>query len=549
MFLRFCKNKFLTLLVFLLFFLGFGNLNTNAYTNGNTTELFKATILEQTSSSLKVQYNIIQDFKLNSHGIFLSLPKNNNGVWVEHSIDNVVKKAVTETSNNAAFIPEEYQQIKEFNEFRIRIGDPQIATTGRYEYQFVVNANFPVDTFVKLTLMQGWLDPINQVEVFDSNGQNICNNSPIATCSNQKIFFKTNGTQSSWLNNAQVIFYQLLPYIIATSTILGVFYGLWSKIARDPARRRLPGHPVFEPPKGILPWEADFIINDGQSDFKNTFLSYVLFLNHYGSIKILPVQKNTQNEKILTSLVKRIFDQKDDQIKLEIIKELPNGLLPEIFNIAINAIAQKGFQKGLLESKISPQSHQDSLHIFIKNRLKNLHDTQPLSSPLTVFFVLLFGLGFLLLIFSNTLQKFLLIGNSYIVIIWFSFLITLILSWFLARYWGKLNNNGAMIRDQLEGYRYYLNYVEKYKLDFSNNPTKGVQYYLATVPFAAALGVMPQFREYITKILPNSSEINNTTLLFNNWSSSNMYSPSGSSSSGGGGSSSGGGFSGGGGSW
>jgi uncharacterized membrane protein YgcG len=115
--------------------------------------------------------------------------------------------------------------------------------------------------------------------------------------------------------------------------------------------------------------------------------------------------------------------------------------------------------------------------------------------------------------------------------------------------WPKLTQAGADLRAYCQRYKYYLSYAETLKLDFSNNPESGVQFYLQSVPAAAAFGILAKFDKYITSLLPQESNesISNIGLFTPIYISTfdSVFSDSSSGSGGGGG----GGSSGGGGSW
>ena len=87
------------------------------------------------------------------------------------------------------------------------------------------------------------------------------------------------------------------------------------------------------------------------------------------------------------------------------------------------------------------------------------------------------------------------------------------------------------------------------KLDFSNNPKDGIQKYLVSVPFAAALGILPKYQKYFGKLIPDTSEVSSVNSFYTSYAVATFYTPPSDSSGGGGGGGGGGGFSGGGGSW
>jgi Predicted membrane protein (DUF2207) len=565
---------------FLFFSIGFGvvSLQAQEYNNSNITKSFEITVVENSDQGIvELEYNIRQDFLIPSRGIFIALPNVQGDfgsqVWVDYSVLNIQKRLVAKSlespknelnpiesvennslnlqNKNTAWQDEKYENIKENDELRIRIGDPDVTFTGEYEYRLNLLAKFPKNVKFDLILLQNWRDNIESIKVFGTKEKpdNLCERTIECSANSTKITINKDGQIADWSFTGQIVAQTILPYFAVFGAVLGLLCTLWNNIARDPLSRRLKDKPHFEPPAGILPWEAQFLASDGLSDLKNTLLSYILYLNHKGYIKLVPIEKKSENAGLIDNIKETLgFGDDSENVQIEIIQDLPAGLLPKIFDETIVAISELGIKEGLLSTKINPQ-YSDFLDTFLSQKLKRLHDNLPLQYQAGFIIGISAGFGFLLFLLFQVLRGLILLGNSYIPVFWFAWVLIIVATTIMVRYWGKLNSEGVEIRDQIEGYKYYLNHVEKYKLDFSNNPNDGVQYYLLTVPFAAAFGIMPQFREYIAKLIPNSSEVATTGGFVNNYAVSSFYVPPSSNSGSSGGFSSGGGFSGGGGSW
>jgi uncharacterized membrane protein len=269
---------------------------------------------------------------------------------------------------------------------------------------------------------------------------------------------------------------------------------------------------------------------------KNTLLAYILWLNNQKIIEFVP-NKSTKN---LT----------ESQMQIVIKNEFPISLLPDVFNTAVKLSAEKDLKNGIYKSKINESGDGAKLYKHILKRVAVNYNQVPLQEGIKytiivlVGFVLIFGIifGFQLL------QDVFLFGNSYLGLFIFSAIFLEILTTILVLFWSKPTQKGAEQINKIKRYEYYLKYVEKYKLDFSNNPEEGVQYYLKSVSFAAAFGLLDKFQKYFGTLLPKNSELENTQLLYSSYNHVIFYTPPSESSSSGS-SVGGGGSSGGGGSW
>jgi uncharacterized membrane protein YgcG len=529
-------------------------INLEAY-GANSTPEIAINISQISQDKLLINYLITQTFEEeDSHGIFLALPKNQDGIWTDYNIKSVeISKELGERCgfDNAQstvqcankdfkidqttpinFRSEKYEEIKEWNELRVRVGDKdQVIEKGTYLYKIEIEATINTNYNYSFTVLNDWGDPVDNISAFVDQ-KDICTNKD---CDSSNITVELNPGKNPTNLVTKIIKY-IWPYLIILPFLYAIIYFIWYKFARDDSHYWKAKSPRFEPPK-VLPWEASFIAKEGQIDLKNTLLSYILWLNNQGYISLKP-----NNQVIVTD--KNI---ENDKVSLTIIRELPK-VLPDIFNRTVELIAKNGVKAGLLSSKINPGAHQGLTNNAIRTNLKNYYLTRPFNYPsLAVIAYGLIGIVSFFIIYS-LLKNMILLGESYLTLSLISFVLTIPGAVFIAKYWGKLNTEGARIRGDIEGYKYYLQKAETLKLDFSNNPNEGVQYYLTSVPFAAAFGILPQFQKYISKLIPEATnEINMTDNFTTAYLVSSFYSPPSDSSfdSGGGG----GGFDGGGGSW
>ena len=362
-----------------------------------------------------------------------------------------------------------------------------------------------------------------------------------AFCDQNKTSFLVNQNQPksiSLLNIWFTIWPYLLLFVLAN---LVVFY-LWVNFAKDNWGNEKLDKPEFEPPT-LYPWQSSYLINEGQIDLKNTLLSYILWLNNKKYISL-----DFNADRNLDGAEKDLKTNSESEIALKILKDLPENVgLPAIYNETITSISELGMKDGIMSSKINPAEHLSLTQTEIKEGLGKFYKVKPINQPIgwafgIIFIVFLAGLA----IFS-LLQNIFLVGNSWGILMLGGLIFIAPGLTFVLIKWAKLNQKGVEITAYSKRYKYYLENVEKLKLDFSNNPKEGVQKYLVAVPFAASYGVLPKFQKYFANIIPNSTEINSTGLIYSGYYALAFYTPP--SSNGGGSGGGGGGFSGGGGSW
>jgi uncharacterized membrane protein YgcG len=496
-----------------------------------------------------IEYTISQVFLEDSRGIYLSLPKNQDGVWTHYTVKQVQKRWIGPTPEQrqnttadelkpteSSLSPERYEMISEWDQMRIRIGEENtFLEKGEWEYNIQIEATRSQNSSYNLTLLHGWEDGINKVQV-QQNGQITCSydkttsTAEIPVECGRETLYQTQNPGLKPTSLFQKLFYSIWPYLIILPCLYCILGIIWFFKARDPAKGFITNRPEFEAPDTIYPWQAQFLIHEGRIDLKNTLLSYILWLNHK---KFIQLQTDSNGTIVLKKLA-----------------QMPN-LLPPIFNSTVESMVEHGVESGILESKINPGEHTNELNETVWNQLQKYYQTRPL------FYPFLWAIGIIIALcvcWAFVYERFklkhaVLLGESYSTL---GYLIIACLFpglYLLAAYWGKLSVEGFDLKARAMRYKFYLNKAEKLKLDFSNNPESGAQKYLIAVPFAAAFGILPQFQNYIKQLIPDTNpDIQTTSRFYSSFSSSHFYSPPSSSSSSGSTGSSGG-FSGGGGSW
>ena len=575
--------------------------------------------ITESSDNLELEYNILQTFGKASRGIFLSFPKNMDGILTDFQVLSAQKTNLTSYLQNKNFSKneiqnqpqietqdesenepknelnfaeikkdnlanltnEKYEQIKEWNEFRVRIGEvDKILEKGGYFYQIKIKTTKNSQNKYNFRLIGDWNDQIGNYEIIknnqvycNSNQQNITLTSQNERCNlGRELQIKLNPDKSevsSWIKFGMNIWLYLVIFLAVSS----FGYLGWFVWARDPDYGFLIDKPEFEPPN-LLPWESQFLVSDGKVDFQNTFLSYLLYLSNHKFIKIIGQNQqnystntnsqtqNLENENLkqsfssnsfLAKVVNKISKKKKEKVQIQILKSLPN-LLPNKFNEAIKLMEMDGFEQGIYNSQIN-SSLQGEIETNIYAKLKHFY-LQGYNNWQIVSLIVVLVIGNILWFFGifGFIQKTFLVGNSYQFVIPFASLVAILWLIFILIKFSKLTRIGGETKAFCQRYNYYITKVEQFKLDFSNNPSEGVQYYLKILPYAAIIGFLPQFQKYLVDLFPQVqeiSEISNSLLIANALNSTTFYTPPSSDSSGSGSDTSwsSGGFDGDGGSW
>lgn len=504
--------------VFALFALFLTNVPASAFSS-NVTDLI-AIEAKTSGSVLEITYNINQAFNVDSHGIFLVLPTSQNGVKTNYVLESVEAKK----STNDNFTSENFVQIWELDQFRLRIGDKDKVIIGQYNYKIKIRATIDTNSKYDFAFLKDWTDPVTKISL-TIDGVEQCQKT---TCSQDKTVYTFNPNKSP---ANQFVGFGLVywPYGFSILMVASIAYLLWSEFARDPNDGLVFDKPEFEPPKDIHPWQAEYLITEGSVNFKNTFLSFMLWLNHKGYIKIEKIASDTQDKSFLDKakglLAIQPKSEQKEKIKITILKKIPDNIVPKSFLDAVEKMSIEGVQEGLLTSKLNESEHAPKLFETITQSLKEHYINKPIYGVLGIVFGVYFALAVLISIFYAAIQINFSVGNSIMNLVIFTIIITIPGAAYILLKWAKLDKAGATLRAYCVRYKYYLEKVEKYKLDFSNNPKEGVQHYLASVPFAAAFGILPQFEKYIKEILPNVQDVDLTTNFADALFYSSFYTP------------------------
>lgn len=549
-----------------IFSLLFSFIGLKVEASDNVTDLIKIVINQKTDTKIDASYYIVENFKVSSRGVFLALPKNQSGVWTDYNLKSVQRTIfpINNIDNNPiySFAPPEspnsnfeidhkkntinlinsdspeplaldfqkepYDEIKEWNQIRFRIGQKdRYLPVGVFVYKIDLEISLNPSYKYDLTLLQDWTETVNRIEVIENN-QDLCVSKISCSGNSTKIAMFETKPESPIYG----VFFSFAPYLLILVIISILTYYLWHIFAKDPMENLIVDKPEFESPN-LKPWEADYLIKEGGITVKDTLLSYILWLNTNKYISYKPDSETSSLE-----IEKR-------ELKVKILKDLPE-ILPEIFNKTVHEIANLGMKEGVLASKIN-EAEAAKLNENISNNLSKYYAQKPIHEAWVWVCVIAFVVFFVWSFVVDFVKQTFLVGDSYWNLAIFGLISLVIPAILVLNQWGKVNLEGAKLRAYCMRYKYYIQKVETLKLDFSNNPNEGVQYYLKAVAFAASFGLLTQFGKYFQKLVPNSSDIEDSNTLRYSYAAVSFYVPPSDSSGGGG--FSGGGFSGGGGSW
>jgi uncharacterized membrane protein YgcG len=483
--------------------------------------------LREDGNKLNIEYQLEHVVAPNqkTRGVFIALPNSQDGVWTQYLIEDVsFKKAVADPWKN-----QKYQLINEWNEFRLRVGDEnEFLTPGIYYYRITLGANKNPNLKYDFTLLSNWTEEVKDIKVF-YGGQELCAGGRISClASSTKFKFNTDREETSFVQKFIVDFWAYLAVLIV---IISLSFLYWVIMLRDENRFLSDlQRPKFDPPN-VTPWQASFMIEEYNTNVKNMILSYLLYLNY---LRIITISKT------------------DKDLKITLNKDLPTDQpVCGIFNQFVEAIiSEGGITQGFKKVPLTgPKT--TSIMLKVRSSLIDYYVRLPVLYSAANALVITVVIFMLLMVSFAFLRTPYLIGNSYSGLIIFGCFILFFALWVLISRWSKLSLDGKWLRRDCVQYAYYLNWGEKDKLDFSNNPQEGIQYYLRNVPYAAAFGILDKFNSYAAETM----QVNDEMEIINLAASQVMILPiaaslsSGSAYSDGGGSASSGGFDGGGGSW
>ncbi|MBN2090897.1 DUF2207 domain-containing protein [candidate division KSB1 bacterium] len=388
--------------------------------------------------------------------------------------------------------------------------------------------------------------------------------------------------------------------------LLIYYFAVWLRVGKDPAKGII--YPLYEPPKGISPEAARYILKMGYSD--RVFASAIISMAVKGYLSIkeedgeYTLTKKSASDSILSrgelAVAQKLFQSKkivkltssnhltiggavkalkkslksDFEEKYFILNSnylVPGAIIsiltliatifwmPEKIGAIFIIIWLAGWSVGTVSLVIKVFSSWRST-LALRGAKKGIYLIG------TIFFSL-FSLPFVIGEIAG-LVFFSFIYSSYTAII---FIFIIIINFLFYHLLKAPTIFGRQIMDQIEGFKLYLEVAEEDRLNFLHAPEKTPELFEKYLPYALAMGVENAWSEKFADVLSKSTQEQTYSPGWysgTNWSSlgvagfasslgasfssaisSSSTAPGSSSGSGGGGSSGGGGGGGGGGGW
>ena len=248
----------------------------------------------------------------------------------------------------------------------------------------------------------------------------------------------------------------------------------WKERGRD-AKGRGTIIPEYNPPEGLTPLFLGSIIDGTLND--HDIVAGMLYLAEQGYLTI----ERTEKKRFLGSNVDYILTWTGDIEELNHKEQLVAELLFDI-NVEKGTVAKLSDLKK--DTGVSGRKSRLSTHIDEELKAQGYFANKPQQ---TIVLWVVFGV---VIIFASTfLGAFFGIATAFAVGI--SGAIVLVFGSLMP----KLTKKGALVRENILGFKNFLSVTEKERLEFHNAPEKSSVQFMEFLPFAAALGVEEKWAE------------------------------------------------------
>lgn len=528
---------------------------------------FRSVISIQKSGTMRVQETILYDFgTLYRHGIFRDIPYTYDNKGTTYTL-RISPVSVTDEKNVAYH----YTTSKTNGNVEIKIGDPDTTINGLHTYVITYDVERAITTFSDHQELywnvtgNSWTVPIDKasttvtLEGGASDFTDVICFTGTKTSKDQQCEAKIDGGTVSVASTTPLSAAQGLTAVVSIKQgtvaipstlksvgwfiqdngiailpliVWAILHFYWFKHGRDP-KLKTAIIPQYESPRGLTPGEVGAVW-DNKVDPKDISAS-VISLAVKGYIKIKALEKkNYQFIKL----------QKDPRALSKFEKNLLSSLfldVPTLTSVELKDLKDK-FYKNI-------KSLQNDLYATLVE--KGLYAQNPNSLRNTFY-----GIAGVCLFFS-----FFFSSSPWFILV---FMLCTVLFFVYGSLMPQRTVEGAHVKREIEGFKWFLSVTETERLKFHNAPAKKPEQFQELLPYAMALGVEKEWAkqfEGITMSTPGWYEGDMTTFnaiyfaavlssMNSSMASGFTSRPGGTSSGFGGGGFSGGGFGGGGGgSW
>jgi Predicted membrane protein (DUF2207) len=274
--------------------------------------------------------------------------------------------------------------------------------------------------------------------------------------------------------------------IVLTIIILPLLLSWWNEFFNKTTQNAInlknriisPDSPEFDL-NTIFPWDAQYIVNQGEVDFDNLILGYLFYIANKGYIEIFIVN-GVIKYNILNPEIPIIYNFFDQNVTLQSSSyiELRSKLIPNKSQIIKNLDTK--------QHKYYTKAPNGEVGVFI------------MIGSIVVTFCLIVILG----IMQNLqlLINFTFLYNLYLtlVVFWLVVPICFVFGTNIFSIFDKIvvmNKHGIDLRYRILAYKLYLDEAESERLNFENNlDNSNLQTYLKHLAYAAAFGILKKLK-------------------------------------------------------
>lgn len=455
------------------------------------------------NATIDVTETITYDFGNNQkHGIFRYIPTIYEGRRGNPRQHLSVKSLTIDSASSNAF-----EQSEETGNQVLKIGDPNKLITGVHTYTIsytlshMISSDADGDRFRWDAIGIGWTVPMNNVVVKFTNSAKQLENQQTTRCylgtqgaSDSCEFIKDGASllvAESELpahtgitldplyragtfpapSSLEIFFWETTWYYWLPLIAFIGFFILWYEKGRDPHGRGTIV-PMYDPPKGITPFEASIILDDMIG--KKSLPAAIISLATQGYIKIH--RKD----------VKALFITKAEY-ELELLKPLPKTASPveqkvvDLFFTSKNTVNLNDLGDDFAELN-------QSLHHTAYKQVteKGYFVVSPTFSR-----IIFFAISVAILVFGIMMAVYMLVSP----LGYLCFILPSIIGFLFAFIMPVRTKAGVLVREDLLGLKMYIGVAEIDRIKFHNAPEKSPEKFEELLPYAIIFGLEKRWAE------------------------------------------------------
>jgi uncharacterized membrane protein YgcG len=463
------------------------------------------------NASIDVSETITYDFGNNEkHGIFRFIP-----TIYKARLGSPIQSLNIRSVSGQVGDPLTYETSSEGDNQVIKIGDPNTLVTGIQVYKIeytldrMISSDPDRDRFRWDAIGTGWDVPIENAVIRLTSDGRLTQNRLIDNCylgdqgGLDTCEFSTNGEglivaktdippftgitlESLFESNTfaapdqlELFFWETKWYYWLPAISFLVFFGIWYEKGRDPKGRGTIV-PMYDPPKGITPYEASIILDDMIT--KKALPAALISLATQGYIKIIKKE------------VKALFTKKPEY-SLELVKPLPLG--STTVEQKINDLFFTGRSRvELNDLGESFAASNAALHHTAYKEItrKGYYVVSPIISR-----IIFFALSLALIVLGMMLAAYMrleFLGFA-------CFILSGIIGLLFAIIMPVKTKVGALAKEELLGLKMYIKTAEIDRIRFHNAPAKSPEKFEELLPYAIIFGLEKEWASEFKDVYKN----------------------------------------------